>query len=152
LSEDGLAQYFMLRYVPAPGTIYADVAKLEPGMIMTVERDGSTAAKRFYTFELDPEPTAGDNRFATICAAVETQLPQALRGRLNSDVPLGVFLSAGIDSTLSAALLTKQLKVPVKSFTIGFEGDAKSEHNDARKFAEVLGTEHREYVFSATDF
>jgi len=152
LSEDGLAQYFMLRYVPAPGTIYEGVAKLEPGMIMTVEPDGRVAHKRFYTFELDPEFSSGDNRFNAICGETEASLIQSLRGRLNSDVPLGVFLSAGIDSTLSAALLTKQLKVAVKSFTIGFEGDAKSEHHDARKFAQALGTEHSEYVFSASDF
>jgi asparagine synthase (glutamine-hydrolysing) len=152
LSEDGLAQYFMLRYVPAPETIYTGVAKLEPGMIMIVERDGTVQHKRFFTFELEPEFSAGDNRFAAICAETESHLTQSLKGRLNSDVPLGVFLSAGIDSTLSAALLTRQLKVPVKSFTIGFEGDAKSEHNDARRFAQVLGTDHREYVFSAKDF
>ncbi|HVO04059.1 MAG TPA: asparagine synthase (glutamine-hydrolyzing), partial [Candidatus Cybelea sp.] len=152
LSEEGLAQYFMLRYVPAPATIYAGVEKLEPGMLMLVEADGSTSLKRFFTYELDPDAGADDARFASLCDEVEQQLTVALKGRLNSDVPLGVFLSAGIDSTLSAALLTKRLKVPVKSFTIGFEGDNKSEHLDARKFAQVLGTEHREYVFAASDF
>ena len=152
LSEDGLAQYFMLRYVPAPHTVYEGVAKLEPGMLMTVDADRRVTVKRYFSFELDPDESMEAERFPAFAEQVESLLTTSLQRRLNSDVPLGVFLSAGIDSTLSAALLTRRLNVPVKTYTIGFEGDNQSEHLDARRFARALDTDHHEYVFSASDF
>lgn len=152
LSESSLALYFTLRYVPDPDSIIASVKKLEPGCVLQIRRDGKQRLNRYYSFELDMMGEVGPDRLKPYVDTLEEALSEALTDRLNSDVPLGMFLSSGVDSALACALLAKKLGRQVKTFTIGFEGDPGSEHMAARDIAQQLGTEHHEHIFNAADF
>ncbi|HLT76251.1 MAG TPA: asparagine synthase (glutamine-hydrolyzing) [Ferrovibrio sp.] len=152
LSEEALALYFTLRYTPAPYSILDPIRKLVPGTIMQIERDGRISARRFHVFSINQDEEVPAEKIDAYADALEQSLTQSLTDRLNSDVPLGMFLSSGVDSALACALLSAKLGRKVKTFTIGFEGDAGSEHDAARAIAGHLGTEHHEHIFSAADF
>lgn len=152
LSEEALALYFTLRYVPEPDSILSPIRKLEPGMVLEIERNGSRRQERFYDFAIDQDEEFKPDQFRQYVETLDRLLTQALTDRLNSDVPLGVFLSSGIDSALSCAILTRRLGRKVKTFTIGFEGDANSEHEAAGRIAKLLDTDHHERIFAAEDF
>jgi asparagine synthase (glutamine-hydrolysing) len=152
LSERGLALYMALRYVPPPFTIVDTVAKLEAGAVMQIDAAGRRTSTRFFRFDIDDAAAARPRDLDAYGEEIEAALQDSLTARLNSDVPLGAFLSSGVDSSLVCAILTQRMKRPVKSFTIGFEGDASSEHTAARAIARHLGTDHRDYVFGVSDF
>ncbi|WP_341702349.1 asparagine synthase (glutamine-hydrolyzing) [Ferrovibrio sp.] len=152
LSEEALAQYFTLRYVPEPNAILDPVRKLEPGMILQVSADGRQSFRRYFGFDIDQDNEAPEGDSDRYVDVVEKALTVSLHNRLNSDVPLGMFLSSGVDSALACALLTRKLGQKVKTFTVGFEGDPNSEHEAARDIAARLGTEHHEHIFTAADF
>lgn len=152
LSEAALAQYFTFRYVPEPDSMLEPIRKLEPGTILQVFPDGRMRRQRYFSFTIDEDNEAPAGDIERYVDVVEKALAQALTDRLNSDVPLGMFLSSGVDSSLACAILTKKLGQTVKTFTIGFEGDAQSEHLAARDIAATLGTEHHEHIFAAADF
>ena len=152
ISAGAVALYMLYRYVPAPQSILEGVRKLKPGCMLTIDARGKTFERRYYAFEVDPDAEASQEGFLQTCDRVEAAMIESLRRRLISDVPLGMFLSSGIDSSLVCALAAKKLAIVPKTFTIGFEGDADSEHNAARQIARHLGTEHFEHIFSATDF
>jgi asparagine synthase (glutamine-hydrolysing) len=152
LSEAGLALYMALRYVPPPHSIIKGVHKLAPGTVMQIGADGTSTETRFFSFAagtFTAEPHQNPEAYAQ---AVEDAVAASLEARLNSDVPLGAFLSAGVDSALACAVLTKRLKQPLKTFTVGFEGDPGSEHTAAEDIARTLGTEHRAFIFGKAAF
>jgi asparagine synthase (glutamine-hydrolysing) len=120
--------------------------------MLTIDAKGKTFERRYYTFEVDPDAEVSQDGFLQTCDRVEAAMIESLRRRLISDVPLGMFLSSGIDSSLVCALAAKRLGIVPRTFTIGFEGDDGSEHNAARSIAHHLGTQHSEHVFGASDF
>jgi len=151
IDPDAFNAYMMLRYVPAPMSIIKGVYKLEPGHVLTF--DGTTVkTKRWYTWEVNPVTEVSQSGFRTAVDIVEYMLIDSIKSRLISDRPLGMFLSGGIDSSLVCAIASKVLKVTPKTFSIGFEGDDKSEHERARKTAELLGAEHHERIFGTAEF
>ncbi|HEV8391377.1 MAG TPA: asparagine synthase (glutamine-hydrolyzing), partial [Dongiaceae bacterium] len=152
ISPGAVALYMLYRYVPAPQSILEGVRKLKPGCMLTIDAKGKTFERRYYAFEVDPEPEATQEGFLKTCDRVEAAMIESLRRRLISDVPLGMFLSSGIDSSLVCALAAKKLGVVPRTFTIGFEGDDGSEHGVARQISKHLGTQHSEHVFGASDF
>jgi asparagine synthase (glutamine-hydrolysing) len=152
ISAGAVALYMLYRYVPAPQSILEGVRKLKPGCMLTIDAKGKSFERRYYSFEVDPEAEASQEGFLKTCDRVEAAMIESLRRRLVSDVPLGMFLSSGIDSSLVCALAAKKLGVVPRTFTIGFEGDDGSEHTVARQIANHLGTEHSEHVFGAEDF
>jgi asparagine synthase (glutamine-hydrolysing) len=152
LSPGGIAHYLVLRYVPAPHTIVEGVRKLGPGRTLEIAPTGAMSEARYFSWRISPDATVAPDRFEQYCDQLEAELVQSLRQRLNADVPVGVFLSSGIDSALACALLRRRLRVPVRSYCIGFEGDPESEHPRAREIAEYLDTEHRDHVFGAADY
>ncbi|HEY3144857.1 MAG TPA: asparagine synthase (glutamine-hydrolyzing) [Dongiaceae bacterium] len=152
ISAGAMALYMLYRYVPAPQSILEGVRKLKPGCMLTIDAKGKTFERRYYSFEVDPEPEATQEGFLQTCDRVEAAMIESLRRRLISDVPLGMFLSSGIDSSLVCALAARKLRVVPKTFTIGFEGDEGSEHVAARQIAWHLGTQHSEHIFAASDF
>ena len=152
MSASAVALYMLYRYVPAPQSILEGVRKLKPGCMLTIDAKGKTFERRYYAFEVDPEAEATQDGFLKTCDRVEAAMIESLRRRLVSDVPLGMFLSSGIDSSLVCALASKKLGVVPRTFTIGFEGDDGSEHAVARQIANHLGTQHSEHVFGASDF
>ncbi|HET6159647.1 MAG TPA: asparagine synthase (glutamine-hydrolyzing) [Dongiaceae bacterium] len=152
MSAGAVALYMLYRYVPAPQSILEGVRKLKPGCMLTIDSKGKTFERRYYAFEVDPEAEATQEGFLQTCDRVEAAMIESLRRRLISDVPLGMFLSSGIDSSLVCALAAKKLGVVPRTFTIGFAGDDASEHLAARQIASHLGTNHSEHVFGAADF
>jgi asparagine synthase (glutamine-hydrolysing) len=140
-----LAAFLGFQYVPAPKTIYASARKLPPGCFLVLGPDGEPRVNQYYQF------TTSAARHSTrslddLADELEALLVTSLRRRLISDVPLGAFLSGGIDSSTIAALVTKKLNMSLKTFSIGFSGDANSEHFQAAETARHLGTDHYEQV------
>ena len=150
---DGLAQYLLLQYVPAPQTIYRQVKKLLPGTYFKVDFSSGQMSEpktsRYFTFFAhEPNSIRRPNQ-AEILEELRGHVLAAVQKRLISDVPLGAFLSGGVDSSVVVAMMAKELGRPVKTFSIGFEGTDETEHLFARQIAEHLGTEHHEQVLKA---
>jgi asparagine synthase (glutamine-hydrolysing) len=143
LDYDAIAAYLTLGFVPAPLTPLADVRKLLPGERLVVG-DGAVRIERYWSYPSpprNPEPVgvreAGERLFDA--------LDESVRMRLMSDVPLGAMLSGGLDSSMIVALMARHMREPVKTFSVGFLGDAEgNELGDARRVSEALGTEHHE--------
>ena len=145
VDRDALAAYLRHAYVPAPHSIFQGIEKLEPGCM--VEIDGHGAEKRHRYWDLRGiardgvrERTALDD--ATAVEAFDELLRDAVKRRMIADVPLGVFLSGGIDSSTVLALMQAQSERPIKSFTIGFAAAGYDEAGDAKRVAAHLGTDH----------
>lgn len=142
-----LGEYLRYLYVPAPRTIFRNVSKLLPGHILTVDEDGAEHARPYWSAE-DVAAAGIAARFegtdAEGIAEVERVLTDAARLRLRSDVPLGAFLSGGIDSTTVVALMQSASPRPVRTFSIGFDAVEHDESAHARSVAEALGTDHTE--------
>lgn len=154
LDVSSLASYLRYGYVPDPQTIYSGVRKLRPGHYLQV-RDGSPGREQAY-WSLDEviadgvaHPLKGDE--ATVCATVEDVLARAVKSQMLSDVPLGSFLSGGIDSSLVTALMQRQSTTSVRTYSIGFAEDRFNEAPFAKAVAQHLGTEHTEFLVSEGD-
>jgi len=145
IDRDALASYFRFNYVPAPASILRGVNKLPPGHFITIGPNGAGEPRRWW--DLRPLVTAGLTAPSTLSATeAEGELDRLLRravgGRMVADVPLGAFLSGGIDSSTVVAQMQAQSVRPVKTFTIGFTEPAFDESTDAEAVARHLGTDH----------
>jgi asparagine synthase (glutamine-hydrolysing) len=145
-------EYLLLQYVHAPRTIYRNVRKLEPGSYLGLRFDGNGPVRersgRYFHFDAR-EPGRWSSRRQGLDDAVESlreHLIQAVSDRLLSDVPLGAFLSGGNDSSLIVAMMSRELGVRPKTYSIGFTNTPSSEHMAAREIAKHLGTEHHELL------
>jgi asparagine synthase (glutamine-hydrolysing) len=152
LSDDGLALYMALRYVPPPRTLIKDIHKLQAGSILEIKADGTRTHRRYFNFDVDDQAAAKPLDLDAYAEEVQSALEASLRARLNSDVPVGAFLSRGVDSSLICALLAKRLNRSVKTYTVGFADDPENEGPAARSIAQILGLEHAEYNFGTNDF
>lgn len=154
VNRDALALYARYNNVPAPWSIFEGVRKLEPGMILEICAGGEKLVARRWAFWSAREiSVAGtEHPFAGSQEEAEDELDRLLRSavkrRMVADVPLGGFLSGGIDSSTVVALMQAQSDRPVKTFTIGSESAEYNEANHARTVAEHLGTEHHELIVS----
>lgn len=148
-----------MRYgtVPAPHSIYRDIWKLPPGHILEIDTaDGAPAASRPFWSLADVAADGRARRLDTLSDTeatdrLETLLADAVRRRMVADVPLGAFLSGGVDSSVVTALMQATSERPVRTFTIGFAEDGYDEARHARRVAEHLGTEHTEMTVSPTE-
>ena len=133
---DALDAYMTLAYVPAPATIYRAIYKLPPAHILIAER-GRVSVRRYWdlTFTGEGEPS----REREYLEAVDAALAEAVRLRMISDVPLGAFLSGGIDSSTVAAHMVEARKGPVVTTSVGFDHAAYDELKHAEKVAHALG-------------
>ncbi len=139
-----IPHYLTLQYVPAPMTAFAGVARLEAAHYMVVDGDGATCTERYWSL---PEPeTATARPVEELKEEITARFDEAVRLRLISDVPLGAFLSGGIDSASVVASMARASDKPVKTFTIGFADAAYDERRYARMVAERYGTDHHEFV------
>jgi asparagine synthase (glutamine-hydrolysing) len=137
-----LDEYLIYGYIPSPNTLFQGVLKLPPAHILVYE-DGRITTKLYW--ELPFTPTCQDDE-ATAIERTRTLLKEAVKVRLMSDVPLGAFLSGGIDSRVVVALMSELTARPVQTFSIGFEQDNYSEFPYARRIAHQFGTDHHEFV------
>lgn len=145
IDRDALAAYLKLGWVPSPHTIYSHARKLAPGTVLAVK--GDTRTIRTYWSAID-RARAVAGTFTGGRAAAAERLNQLLRAsvslRMQADVPVGVFLSGGIDSSLTAAIMTELSPGPVHTFTVGFDQQGYDESPHARAVADHLGTVHTE--------
>jgi asparagine synthase (glutamine-hydrolysing) len=146
IDESQVPSYFTYGYVPHPATFYRGITEVDPAGIVVIDADGRMEARRYWQLQF---PDAGQELRVSRPAAIErvrALVTDAVSRRLVSDVPLGAFLSAGIDSTIVVGVMSKLMNAPVKTFTIGFEdAPAFDETAAARQVAARFGTEHTEF-------
>jgi asparagine synthase (glutamine-hydrolysing) len=159
LDPKALADYLTYHYIPFPETIFKGIKKLEPGHVMTVELVESSqqvkpaqpakpsqltlSVEKYWDITYSPDYSLSENDWVE---ALREKLREAVKIRLISEVPLGAFLSGGIDSSTVVALMSQVQSAPVKTFSIGFKEEDFSELKYARQVAEKFGTEHHEFV------
>ncbi|MCC6469019.1 MAG: asparagine synthase (glutamine-hydrolyzing) [Alphaproteobacteria bacterium] len=150
LDADAVAAYMRFGYVPQPHTIYRGVRKLAPGHMLSIGPDGASEIKAFW--DLRPFAVAGAARvhagfdWAEEEEKLDALLRDAVSRRLIADVPLGAFLSGGIDSSTVVALMQQSSSRPVRTFSIGFREKGFDESGHARAVAEHLKTDHTEFI------
>ncbi len=145
LDHNALAQYLALDYVPAPDSIFSGMRKLEAAHRLVL-RGGHARIDRYWELPFEPDPARSEADWAD---ELRTRLEEAVRLRLVSDVPLGVFLSGGIDSSTVVALMARHVPAAeLKTFSIGFGERSFDESDHARRVATLFGTDHHEHVFT----
>jgi asparagine synthase (glutamine-hydrolysing) len=155
VDPDALTAYLRYLYVPAPLTIYRNTRKLLPGHVLTIADPAQDAASvPFWSVEEAArrgiaDRFDGDDREAV--DELERLLMDATRLRLRADVPLGAFLSGGVDSSTTVALMQRLASAPVRTFTIGFDAREHDESAAAAAVASHLGTEHTEIRLTGED-
>jgi asparagine synthase (glutamine-hydrolysing) len=142
IDPESLAFYLQYQCVPAPRSIFRGIRKLKPAHLLLC--DGTTCTERRY-WELSFLPKR-PLTFAEAVTETRHRVEEAVRIRLESDVPLGAFLSGGLDSSVVTAVMARALDRPVKTFSIGFEEAAFDEREYARQVADTFRTEHHEFV------
>ncbi|MHC3994923.1 asparagine synthase (glutamine-hydrolyzing) [Thiomicrolovo sp. ZZH C-3] len=144
--------YMRFGYIPAPYTIFADTYKLKAGHYLEYDlQAGQFEIRQYWDVNVFYGKAKLDLSEEAVLDTLEQELTEAFQLRMVSDVPVGVFLSGGIDSSLVTALLQKDLKEPLRTFTIGFDEEGYDEAEHARKIASYLGTEHTEYYCTKED-
>ena len=150
LDESLLAEYLTFGYTSGDRTLFKGIRKLMPGHTLTLDQDSRR-------LELDqfwdvPAPQAEQRSDAEWIAECRSRLEETVRMRLMSDVPLGMFLSGGVDSSAIAALMKQMRSEPVKTFSVGYAEAAYSELDYARQVSKAIGTDHHEIVVGMEDF
>lgn len=153
INRDALALFMRHNAIPAPYSIYQGIYKLPPGTWLTIRPGERAVRPRTYWSAREAAETGQRSPFvgsdAEACAALDTVLRQAVAGQMLSDVPLGAFLSGGVDSSAIVALMQAQSARPVRTFTIGFHEVGYNEAQHAHAVASHLGSEHTELYVSA---
>lgn len=156
VDRDALALYMRYGYVPLPHSIWRGVRKLLPGSCLTISVDtppGVLPAPTFYWRARDMAVAGVRSDLDDVTAAneLDEQLRRAIAGQMVADVPLGAFLSGGVDSSTIVALMQAQSARPVRTFSIGFTESDYDEAVHARAVAAHLGTEHTELYLAPSD-
>jgi asparagine synthase (glutamine-hydrolysing) len=151
LSPEAIDEYFVLGYVQSPRTVFDAIRQLPPGHLLSWSRDRPRVHVRPYWQPPVLDGVAADASMHELTAEVGDLLTRSMRGRLVADVPLGLFLSGGIDSALVAALAAKHHPAGIKTFTIGYDVGSTNELEPARASAKILGSDHHELVLSGAD-
>ena len=147
ISIDALAQYFVHGYVPAPLSIYENVEKLAPGSLLSWRQGEPPKIKRYWVLDEVALAAAAERRPVNMALAVDeldTLIQESTAARMVADVPVGVFLSGGVDSSVIAAAMQKCATRPITTLTLGFEDPRFNEADHARAIAAHLGTHHIE--------
>jgi asparagine synthase (glutamine-hydrolyzing) len=154
VNRDALGLYMKYAYVPTPYTIYENVWKVRPGTIVTIDADGAYNEREYWSLR-DVVTRATADRFTgndeEATDELERIVTESVKLRMISDVPLGVFLSGGVDSSLVASVMQAQSSAPVKTFTIGFREAEYDEAQYAAAVAKHLGTDHTELYVTPSD-
>ena len=149
IDPQALHDYLSLHYVPAPATIYKGVNKLPPGFVMEVgEANPTPQASRYWQLRFDEKFQIP---FADAAEKLREMIFEATKQRLMSDVPLGAFLSGGLDSSIVAAAAAKNMLLPVDTFSIGFPEEDYDERHYAKTAAAFINSNHRDRVVEPSD-
>ncbi|HKW49512.1 MAG TPA: asparagine synthase (glutamine-hydrolyzing), partial [Gemmatimonadaceae bacterium] len=146
LDRRAVGQYLALGYVPDPLSILKEVRKLPPGHLLTRDRDGRVTLARYWS-PVAVAQTEISERDAT--QELQRLLGESVSCHLESDVPLGAFLSGGVDSSTVVAYMSRQARTPVRTFSIGFPEREFNEAPYAAEVASALGTQHTELIVRA---
>jgi len=137
-----LHHYLTFRYVPGEGTMFVGIKKLLPGHTLTLE-SGKVTVKKYWDLDMQDIGDESENYYSKKLFKL---LKESIKMRLMTEVPLGAYLSGGIDSSCVVGLMSTLIENPVKTFTVGFEDELADELNYARIIAEHFGTDHREFI------
>jgi asparagine synthase (glutamine-hydrolysing) len=154
IDPKALSAYIRFGYVPSPHSIYFGISQVRPGTILSVACDGTPTEQTYWDVR---QVAASGLADPVVCSdpelldRLDSLLRDAVRQRMIADVPVGAFLSGGIDSSLVVALMQAQSGRSVKTFTIGFSESSYDEAPHAKAVARHLGTEHHEFYLSAPD-
>lgn len=151
VSDASLFEFFALRYVSDPNTIFSDITSVQPGTLVTVLADGTRMEKSYFAFDLPELEKRNVRNEKDYITAVDAALTESISTRLVADVPVGAFLSSGIDSSLVCAIAAKKLGSQVKCFSAGFVGGEKNETDAASVIANYLGLPFESYLVSPDD-
>jgi asparagine synthase (glutamine-hydrolysing) len=154
LEEPALPEYLAFGHLNGEGTLFQGIRKLMPGHWLSLDVSGEAPRfeiQRYWDVPLPPEKPErrDDQSWIDECRA---RLEETVRMRLMSDVPLGMFLSGGVDSSAIAALMKRMVTSPVQTFAVGYRENEFSELEFARQAAQFIGTEHHEVVIGRDDF
>ena len=141
-----LDAYLALQYVPAPDTIFTDVKKLPPGHVLELEAGQRPVVRPYYDLEKAVENAEPLTTRAETVALLRATVEEAVESRLMSDVPLGAFLSGGVDSSIVVACMARRSSRPVQTFSVGFTESGATELPYARLVAERWRTDHHELM------
>ena len=148
--EDVLPEFLSTRFVSGDGTFFKGIRKLLPGHVLTWSREKGIRTRRYWQL---PAPSADNGvPFHLQARDLRARLEASVETHLMSDVPLGVFLSGGLDSSALAAIMCRQLRDPVQSFSVGFAEEEANELPYARAVAKAIGADHRDVTVTASQF
>jgi len=153
INEDAIFDYLSFMTVPAPNTLFKGINKLPPGTWMKIAENGEETQRTYWDVwdHVNPLTNASEDELAERIVA---ELRSSVRYRKVSDVPVGIFLSGGVDSSTNAALFKEGESEAVKTFSIGYAGNYASYKNEfdyARQVAQAVGAEHHELALSEDD-
>ena len=154
INKEALGEYFRFMYIPSPLSIYENIHKLNPGtfvQIINFNIDSKNLIYKTYWDLKDVIKNGENNQFVgedECCSFLESALDETIKSQMVADVPIGAFLSGGIDSSLVVSLMQKMSFKPVKTFTIGFDDGNFSEAEYAKKVAKHLNTDHDEIILA----
>lgn len=151
--EEAFYHYLSFLTTPAPQTLFEGIKKLTSGSWLRISEDGSVKENRYWDVLDNTTPLVNVSE-EDISSKILQELRTAVKLRKESDVPVGVFLSGGIDSSTNAALFSEGTTGAVKTFTIGYQGEYQSYQNEvqyARKMADIVGAEYHETLLTIDD-
>jgi asparagine synthase (glutamine-hydrolysing) len=143
---DALEAFLAFNSIPGPYSIFRDVRKLQPGHLLVWEEGGEIAIERFARPAPVPEDELREEDEAELVEELRARMRDSVRAHLLADVPVGVLLSGGVDSSLLAALAAQETTDAVHTFTVGFAERSFDERDDARRVAERYATNHHELL------
>jgi len=152
IDYDSVGLYLQHGYIPTPHSIFHNAYKLEPGTVLEFDLTHKTHKKNnywdLYTFYNKPKLHIGSSEAVS---EIDSLLIDSCKLRTIADVPIGVFLSGGYDSSLIAAILQKHSSLQTKTYTIGFEEEQFNEAHHAKRIAQYLNTDHKEFIVNYKD-
>jgi len=149
INENAISQFLHLGFVPAPNSIYKSIYKLEAGSMMQLSKSGLDQQKYWSAKSKITKEVLSNEKQALVLLA--DLMMSSIQYQLKSDVPFGVFLSGGIDSSLVTAQACKLSNVKVNTFSIGFDENRYNESDYAKAIAKYLGTSHHEFIVHYSD-
>lgn len=149
LFEEAIPMYLETRYIPSPYSIYKNVYKLPPGKFMVIDTiNNNLKIEEYWNLE---KVSISSLSYQEAKSNLHDLIRDAVKIRLQSDVPIGTFLSGGIDSSLVSAIAAEQSERKIKTFTIGFENPEYNESDIAEQFARIIGSEHTTTMCTSKD-
>jgi asparagine synthase (glutamine-hydrolysing) len=145
-----LADFLSVRYVPGPATLFKDIYKVQPGHWLLYEQ-GQIREECYWDFSFEPLERRQPYPTSTYIQGIREHVHRAVEERMISDVPVGAFLSGGVDSSIIVGLMSQLSNQPVQTFAVGFDVPGFSELPYARRVAEHFGTEHHELTLTSNE-